>query len=330
MTKLSQKSLPYKVLQTIQRNKLILPDETIIAAVSGGPDSVCLFDVLYNLREKLNFKLKVCHYDHRMRGEDSYNDSMFVQKICRDRGVEFIGGAAKSSNLFKSEESAREARYAFFEKILQEGRGDKIATGHNLNDLIETFLMRLFRGTGLGGLKSIPYLRQKFIRPLLAIPRSEINAYLQAEGLPFREDITNKDIVFTRNFIRHTILPELTQINPNIFETLGNTISVLSEDYDLIDQLANKAYSKILKEELKNQIMLDRKKWLLLHPALQLGTIRVAISKISDLKDISSKQLTEVRNVILRGEGKKQKSLPHSLRIKLISGNIVLLVGKTD
>ena len=326
--KFSQKSLPYKVFKTIGKNKLIAPGEKIVVAVSGGADSVCLFDVLFKLKNRLNIDLAVCHYNHRLRGEDSYNDFAFVKKIAKDYGTDFFGGEAKRDNLFKNEEEARFARYQFFEKILREGRGDKMAVAHNLNDQIETFFLRLLRGTGLSGLKSIPYRREKFIRPLLDISRIEIEDYLQKEGLSFRVDQTNFDLSFTRNYFRHKVIPMLQKINPNLEETLAGTIASLNEDDELIEKLSEEAFKNILESEEKNKIILSRKKWLLLPSALRSGTIRYAISQLSSLLDITAKQLEEVKNILEKGEGKKFRPLPHSLRVHLVSGKIVVLVEK--
>jgi tRNA(Ile)-lysidine synthase len=330
MPKLSQKSLQYKVLANIKDNKLINPGERVVVAVSGGADSVCLFDVLFEIKEELKIKLLVCHYNHRLRGEDSYNDFEFVKKFAESRGVEFIGGEAKKDNLFKGENEAREARYAFFEKILKEGRGDRVAIAHNKNDLVETFLLRLVRGSGMRGLRSIPFSRQKFIRPLLSIPRSEIDSYLKKAKISHRTDITNEDIEYTRNFIRHEVTPLLMHINPNFLETLSSNIAAIEEDSDLLDRLSGEAYTTTKLKESKEKIVFSRKKWLDLHPALRTGVLRLGISKLASLENITYKQINEVKKMIEKGEGKKYKPLPHSLRIRLQSGNIIILVEKTD
>lgn len=327
--RLSQTSLLYKVLRNIKENQLISPGDKVIVAVSGGADSVCLFDVLCKLKDELKIKIAVCHYNHRLRGQDSYDDLVFVQKLANDRGVEFFGGEAKKDNLFKNEEDARDARYAFFEKILKEGRGDRIAIAHNKNDFTETFFLRLFRGSGMRGLKSIPSWREKFIRPLLAVSRSEIESYLKKENIPFCTDISNTEIDYTRNFIRLKVMPLLLQVNPNLIETVSSNIASLEEDYDLLGKLTAEAYEKILIEDGQKKIILSQKKWLLLHSSLKASTIRLTISKISTLEDITYKQIYDVIKMLQKGEGKKSKSLPHSLRVGLLSGNIEILVAKT-
>ncbi|MCL5410424.1 MAG: tRNA lysidine(34) synthetase TilS [Patescibacteria group bacterium] len=325
MEKISQKSIIFKVLRNIEKNKLISSGDTIIVALSGGPDSMCLFDVIFKLKDQLQIKISACHYNHRLRGEESYNDEEFVKKFCGEQGIECIFGSAEKENQFKNEEKAREARYAFFEKILGERRGAKIAIAHNLNDSAETFLMRLFRGTGMKGLSAIPSIREKFIRPLLPISRNEIETYLEHHRIPFRLDKTNNDLKITRNFLRLKILPLLSEhINPNILETLFNSARILEEDYDLLSQIAEKEYKKMIIFEGNKEIKLDRKKWISLHPSLQRMVIRIALLKIENLKNITNKQISEVCDMIKKGEGKKYKLLPYSLRIELLSGKIII------
>lgn len=322
--KLSQKSLLYKVLKTIEENHLIIPGEKIIVAVSGGPDSVCLFHALWQLKEKLKINLAICHYNHRLRGGDSYNDFEFVKKFAKKYNVEFIEGEALADNLFKSEDEAREARYAFFKKIFQKGGGEKIALGHNLNDQVETFFLRLLRGTGLSGLKSIPYSREKFIRPLLSISRNEILKYLKEENLAFCVDQTNYEPKYIRNYFRHGIFPLLYKINPNLDETISGTISIIQSEDLLLSQLTKSAYNRILLSESKEEIVLSRRKWLLIPAPLRMRIIREAILRINSLLDITVKQMQEVVKLIEKGEGKKKKILPHSLRVTLISDKIVI------
>jgi len=325
MKKISQKSVVFKVLENIKKNKLIMPDDTVIVALSGGPDSMCLFDVVNKLKDQLKIKLMACHYNHRLRGEESYNDEEFVKKICIEQGIECLFGSAEKENQFKNEEEAREARYGFFEEILGERRGAKIAIAHNSNDLSETFLMRLFRGAGLKGLSSIPSVRKNFIRPLLSVSRIEIERYLKDNEISFRIDKTNKDLKITRNYLRLKILPLLIKnINPNIVETLSNSAKILEEDHDFLYRSAEKEYDKMLIQEEGGWISLDREKWISLHPSLRRMIIRVALEKKGKLIDVTNKQITEVCEMVQKGEGKKYKLLPHSLRIELISGKIII------
>lgn len=329
MAKFSQKSLVGKVYRTIRERGLIKKNDRIFVAVSGGPDSVCLLDILDNLKDRLEINLVTCHFNHRLRGEESDTDQKFVEKICRERGIKLIVGRAPRKNLYKNEEKAREARYSFFEKILREGRGGKVALGHNLNDNAETLLLRLIRGAGLKGLSSIPFSRQeKFIRPLLSLTRSEIEGYLTSRKIDYCYDSSNSDRKISRNRVRLDLIPLLLALNPNFYETAGNAAAQIQEDYDYIHAEAAKKFQSIALEFQKERIEIDRRQWLKLHPAMQKSVLREAISRLDTLLDISQKQINEVAVLITRGTGRKKKLLPHSLQIKLLGGKIV--VSKTD
>lgn len=324
MIKLSQKSLPYKVSKTIQKNKLILPGDTVYVAMSGGVDSTALFEVLFELQNKLDFKLLACHYNHHMRGKESDLDEAYVGRICRDRGVKCTFGGYSGKRPLKSETEARQARYAFFEKILENNRGVKIAIAHNSDDLSETLLLRLVRGSGLFGLKSIPFRRKNFIRPLLLSARNEIISYLKRNNINPRHDKSNDNLSIDRNLIRKKVIPVLLSINPSLMQTLSTSISMIEEDYDYVESMATTALKKIVVEASAKKIVLDRSKWCRLDKSLRRMTLRIAIAEIGDLTDISQKNLEEICQIFEKGEGKKEKSLPHSLQAKLLSGKIYL------
>jgi tRNA(Ile)-lysidine synthase len=323
MPKNSQKSLLIQVQKNIEQNKLIAPGDFVYIALSGGADSKCLFDILFKLQEKLKFKLAACHFNHKMRGEDSNRDQKFVQEICIERGVELKIGRHTGKSALKSELEARKVRYAYFEKILASGGGVKMALAHNANDYAETFLMRLIRGTGLKGMRSIPLQRKKFFRPLLPFTRKQILSYLEAEKLSFVTDSSNQNTKYFRNNIRHNLLPQIVQLNPNFMTNLSANIQILSEDFDYIYSMAEKKYKKLIKLS-SNQLSFDRKEWLLLHPALRFEVLRMAMASLGVEEDISSLHLTNIYSMIEKGIGKKSLPLPHSLLCSLISGKIIL------
>lgn len=324
MNAFSQKSIYGQVYKTILAYGLIKKGDRVIVALSGGPDSMALFSILRELGEKLSMEIIVCHFNHRLRGEASDQDEQFVIKKCHEFGVECIVGRADRKNRYKSENTAREARYSFFEKILEEGRGDSVAIAHNQNDQAETVLMRLIRGTGIRGLKSILYKRQKFIRPLLDISREEIETFLKNEKIPFVVDQSNFSCDYQRNEIRTHLLPYLATINPNILETLTNISKSASVDYNFIEQNSVKAMNDIITESHQDKIYFNYKKWLNLHPALQVMVLRLGLETLVSLDDISVTQIEEAVSVLKKGVGRKYKRLPHSLIIELNDGKIVL------
>lgn len=324
MNHFSQKSLLGKVYKTILDNDLITDGDRVVVALSGGADSVTLLYALLELKTKLNIQVSVCHFNHRLRGQESDTDEKFVADLCQKLNIECTVGRAGKSGEYKSEDSARQARYAFFEKILQEGRGDKLAIAHNLNDQAETVLMRLIRGTGIRGLKSIPYRRKFFIRPLLDISRSEIEAHIADNQLAFVTDQTNFSPKYLRNDVRNDLLPSLTRLNPNILNTLANISKNVSVDYDLIEELAKTETKKLTISENEHEIILDYCGWKALHPALQSMVLRQGLASLESLDDITSIQLDEAASMLKKGFGRKHKVLPHSLRIELIGGKIIL------
>ncbi|MCX6809088.1 MAG: tRNA lysidine(34) synthetase TilS [Candidatus Berkelbacteria bacterium] len=330
MLKFSQKSIEGKVAKTISENSLILPKEKIAVAVSGGSDSICLLEILYRLQEKHDFNLLACHFNHKLRGLASDRDQGFVEKFCEKRGIELITGEAEAANLYKSEEIARDFRYSFFEKFLREGRADKIAIAHNQNDLAETFLLRLLRGSGLRGLQGMPLARPGFIRPLLYISRNEIEQFLEENRLASRLDATNLLTTYSRNRLRLETIPALMSHNPNLIGTLSANAKIMADDYIYLEREAQKGLAEIIEVENRDKIILNYEKWLLLPASLQRLTLRLAISRIDNLIDISNVQILEVEQLLKRKIGKKFKLLPHSLRISLEAGKIVLTLQNKE
>ena len=328
MLKFTQKSIEYKTLSNIRINNLAKVGDRVVVALSGGPDSVCLLDVLSKLKDALGIEVLACHYNHNLRGEASQKDEDFVKKICKDKGIECFFGHEKSAGVLKNEGKAREARYSFFQKILKEGKGDLIATAHTANDNAETFLLRLSRGTGLSGLRSIPLRREKIIRPLLIILRSEIEDYLNKNALSYVLDESNKDTRFKRNFIRHNVLPQLSKINPNIIDTLSSSALLVSDELEFLNSLTHQSVEKIIETADKDKIVIDRRKWLNLSPVLRKTSLRSIIEDLSKVTDITQNQITECCILIEKGEGNKLKILPNSLRLSLKSDKIVISVQK--
>lgn len=231
--------LEEKVLNTIKKYELIENGDNVVIGVSGGPDSISLLNVLYQLKSVLKIHLYVAHINHMIR-EESDSEAMYVEDYCKNHHIEFflkkidIIEVAKEQKI-STELAGRNARYAFFEEVAQKVGGNKIATAHNANDNAETVLMNLFRGSGTSGLKGIEKIREgKFIRPILECTRKEIEEYAQKKQLHPRYDSTNNESIFTRNKIRNDLLPYIEkEFNPNIIETLNrlSTIVVREEEY---------------------------------------------------------------------------------------------------
>jgi tRNA(Ile)-lysidine synthase len=226
------------VIKYIREQRLLRAGDRAAVAVSGGADSVALLRVLLELREELGIVLFVAHFHHGIRGAEADADRDFVSALARDNGLEFFCGEGSAPELVRRrsltlEEAARELRYAFFARLAQQQRLQRIATGHSRDDQAETVLMKFIRGAGSRGLSGIFPQHELagseacVVRPLLCVRRNEIEQYLRQLDQRWREDATNQDLHHTRNRVRSRLLPLLEQeFNPAVVETLSNTAEV--------------------------------------------------------------------------------------------------------
>ncbi len=230
-----------KVKKFIKNNELITPGMTVIAAVSGGADSICLLDVLYHIKNELQFMLECVHFNHNLRGSESDGDEEFVLSRCKSLGITVHTSSANVRELCGKEsleDAARRARYTYF-KTLTDNKNAVVATAHTLNDNVETFFINLLRGSGTRGLQGIPVTRKGIIRPMLDVTRDEILEHLKTVGLDYKTDSSNFDTSYLRNFIRLDILPRLNErleINP--YRTVSRAISNLTADSAVLDAAA--------------------------------------------------------------------------------------------
>lgn len=211
----------------IRSEQLIAAGDLVLAAVSGGQDSMAMLAVLNALAPAMGFKLAVAHLDHKLR-DNSAEDRKVVETFSKQCSLSFYAGEEDVRALAREstdtlEEAARKIRYSFLEAVAKEIRADRIATGHTSDDQIETVVMRIIRGTGIRGLAGISAKRGKIIRPLIPVPRSETERYCRAHAIPFVRDPSNADTRFMRNRIRHELLPLLkTSFHPGVEINLLN------------------------------------------------------------------------------------------------------------
>lgn len=233
--------LEQKALCALRQYSLFSQGDRIAVGVSGGADSVALLRFLAALRPQFGWDLVVCHIHHGLRGAEADRDECFVRALAEQLGlpcaVSRIDAAALAlRDHISVEEAGRTARYAFFAQTA--GEGGRIATAHTLDDSIETVLMNLVRGTGLRGLCGIPRIRGNIVRPLLDCTRAEVEDYLGALGQPYCTDSTNLTDDYTRNRIRHDILPRLCALNPNFSGAMARMLPQLAAQQALTDCLA--------------------------------------------------------------------------------------------
>lgn len=248
-----------QMLETIKEYGLVSRNDAVLVALSGGPDSVALFEGLLRLRKELSFSLTAAHLNHRLRGAESDEDERFVRSLAERRKAPLIVEARQVGRMREKkggslEEIAREVRYAFLRRAAGKCGANKIALGHNLDDNVETFLMNLFRGAGLKGLSGMPLVRREgrfvVIRPLLEVTREEILSFLKKEKLAYREDRSNRDMTYTRNRIRHRLLPSLEkEYNPQIRRVLIETAGRLKE----VEEGVSALFDGLAKECVRGQ-----------------------------------------------------------------------------
>lgn len=240
-----------KVRKTIKDCSLFPKNAKILCAVSGGADSISLLSVLHELGE---YELFAVHVNHCIRGEESDRDEDFVSSFCQNLQVPLhvervdVPKIAKERGI-GTEECARNLRYEIFGRAAEKFGAEYIATAHNANDNLETAIFNLLRGTGTAGLAGIPTVRllgkYRVVRPLLCCPRTEIEAYLSANGIKYVVDSTNLGNDYARNRIRHEILPKLEELNPELYETVPASQKLLRSEAEFIADESEKAYQRI-------------------------------------------------------------------------------------
>lgn len=236
----------------IKKHNMLEKGDTVVVGLSGGADSVCLLNVLCELREELSLKLRAAHINHKIRGEEADRDESFCVKLCEELGVELSVKHADIPKLSRElhlseEECGRRVRYEFFELLA--GENGKIATAHNLNDNAETLIFNLSRGSSLRGACGIPAVRGKIIRPLLETDREEIEKYLKEKGASFVTDSTNLENAYTRNRIRNELMPLLKELNSSAQRNISDFIKYANEDESFIESELDRIYPELVEEE---------------------------------------------------------------------------------
>lgn len=313
-----------KVLSTIKKFNLIEKGDKIVLGVSGGPDSISMLNILNSIRNDkklhLSFDIIVAHVNHNIR-EEAIDDQKFVEDFCKKIDVPCYVKSIDIPQISKNqkigeEEAGRNARYQFFDEVLEKEHANKIAIAHNKNDKIETIIMNVFRGSGIAGLKGIePIKNNKYIRPLIECERTEIEQYCKDEGIEPRIDRTNFENEYTRNKIRNIVIPYIKKnFNPNIIETMDRLSDLVKEEDEYLEKLVETKYKEFVKEESKKQIVLDLKKFnneekviksrLLLYTISRLlgstkGIEKVHIEDVIKLceNNIGNKYLTPNKNI---------------------------------
>lgn len=331
------------VRSTIEQNHLLSPGDAVVVGVSGGPDSLCLLHLLLRLSEEYDLRLHVAHLNHQLRGAEADADAAFVTRLATEWGLPAtiesrdVPALAQERKL-AIEEAARQARYGFLGRVARAVGARKIAVGHNADDQVETVCMHWLRGSGLAGLRGMQAVSRleelrldgedvepggtedelRLIRPLLEVPRVDIEAYCAAHGLQPRFDRSNLDTTYYRNRLRHELLPFLETFNPGIRQVLLRSSSIIAEDYAYLREQAAKAWAEIVLQETDEAITFDLARWRALPLSLQRSILREAIHRLRrSLRNINWVHIENAVQVLQKGNTGMAVTLPQGLEVTL-------------
>jgi len=274
-----------KARSTLSRYGMLSGGERVVVSVSGGPDSVALLLFLTELADEMDLKLSVFHLDHMIRGEDSRQDAIFVQRLADRLGlvaevvevdVKNDPGSARRS----PQDAARTIRLERLLDFAERRQADRVAVGHTADDQVETFLMRMVQGAGLTGLAGIGPVSGMIIRPLIETWRFEVEDYLARKNQSARMDRTNLEMGYLRNRVRYKLLPCIVSEFGNAAKSvILRDVESLAKDREMFQELARTAFGDVARFE-EGQVRVDRSKLLALAPSIQRGVIREAWARL--------------------------------------------------
>ena len=330
-----ERSFHERAFRFIREHKMLLPGERVAAGISGGADSVCLLFVLLEWKRQYGLELAAVNVNHGIR-DRAGEDARFVEELCRRLEIPFFLRETDVHRLAlerkcSEEEAGRDFRYEVFREVAAEFGADKIAVAHNLNDRSETMLFHLFRGTGIRGLAGMQPVRDEIIRPLLWAERREIEDYLREIGQDFCKDATNEEDIYTRNRIRHHILPYAErEVAAGCVQHMGQTAELLAETEDYLERQTQEALAGCTKREGETCYILDCRAFITFHPVLQKRMIYQLVKNLSPgARDISRVHVTDLCSLFER-EGNRRICLPFGISGCREYDKVILERGQTE
>ena len=324
--------LKENVLNTIKKYNLIEQNDKIVCAVSGGPDSICMLDILRRIKEEnqINFDIIVCHINHLIR-EEATADEQYVENYCRKYDIPFFAKRVDVKKVAKNdkqgtEEAGRKVRYDFFQEIFEKENATKIAIAHNKNDKIETIIMNVFRGSGISGLRGIEPIRDnKFIRPLIETERINIEEYCKENNLNPRIDKTNFINDVTRNKIRNIVIPYIQkEFNPNFINTVDRLSEVITEEDEYMKKRTVEIYNKIKIREQEGFIELNLKEFNKQEEVIRKRLILLAIiNTIGNVQNIEKVNIEDIIKLCSNNIGNKYLTPNKNIKISVGKGQVV-------
>ena len=320
------------VEDTIKKYDMVSSGDTILVGVSGGADSLFLLLILLELKDKLGSTIKVCNIDHALRGKESAKEAKYVRELCKKLGVKCISkkiDIKKVSDKKKSfEENAREKRYGFFIDTANKENCNVIATGHTLNDQVETVLMRVIMGTTLKSLCGVPPVRKQkdklIIRPLIKLDRESIEYFLKEKKVEYVTDSSNKDTSFLRNKIRLEVLPYLGKINPQIYRTLSNFSEDITEEVEFFQGYKEKIVKNIILGRSKGEISIKISD-IILQPSIIRKDIFKELFVLAggNIKKLTYRHWKDAEDLITKQDKGKSLNFPGKICVTRTRNSIV-------
>ena len=319
-----------KILETIVKDffdtKIIKDGDIIVIALSGGMDSMCLFDAFYKLQSECNYNLMALHINHGIRGKEASRDESFVKDYCKSFDVKLVVEKvdavymAKKKNL-TLEEAARNLRYDAFDKIwkkisLKNSKNDVyILVAHHEKDQVETIIHNIVRGTGIKGLVGMKKQSGYILRPLLWLKKEDIKKYIDRYNIPFVEDSTNEDIYYTRNYIRKEIVDRLEKINIKACEHIVELSKMANDINDHLENESKKAFKDLTLDKGENKIIISLKKFRLKDKIIKVGIIRETLNYlVNTLKDITKINMNDIIELVEKEKG-GHLDLPYNITV---------------
>ncbi len=331
--------LKEKVIETIKKYNLIKDGEKIVVGVSGGPDSICLINILNEIKKDgiKKIELVVCHINHMIR-EEALDDEKFVEDYCEKNNIQFFVRHAKVEEIAKiekigTEEAGRKIRYEFFEEILEKTNANKIATAHTKNDNAETVLMNIIRGSGLSGIKGITPIREDlYIKPLIESTREEIEEYCEQNKLNPRHDKTNDENIYTRNKVRNILIPLIEkEFNPNIIETIDRLSDLASKENEYLEEQTKLAFEKSIIKNEKDEIILNLRMFNKENKVIKARLILYTIKRLKGSNNgISKIHIEDIIKLCKNNIGNKYLTPNKNLKIFINKGKMYFFVTQNS
>ncbi|MFJ8066749.1 tRNA lysidine(34) synthetase TilS [Psychrobacillus sp. NPDC096426] len=284
-----------KVKEYIDKHQLIKAGDRLLVACSGGADSLALVHVLNTLKETYHVEIGIAHTDHQLRGAESAEDSKFVEQVAASLHIPFYAATLEVPKRVAAEGGnvqviCREERYSFFEKTMKNFQYQKLVLGHHADDQIESVIMSLARGSNSSTITGIPRSRPfaegHIIRPFLCVTKKEIFEFIHSNELSFRHDPSNDKHTYTRNRIRHTIVPLLKEENPNISDSIRTFVEKQKQDEDFLQNMAERKYEQLVTIDQDGVFFLDTKCFMEVPIALQRRVILLLLKYLYNNSEI--------------------------------------------